>query len=257
MWRGDELKQRARDGLSRYYGYGLLVTFVAGLLGVKGGAGTGVNFSAYQGRHGVNLSSALGQPFAMGIVLLVWMVIGAVFTAAVLLGILVSNVIEVGKCRYFTISTMKGDNAGFGELFGNFKNGRYLNTVKIQFLRKLYEGLWSLLLVIPGIIKHYEYYMIPYLVAEYPEMDSSEAFRLSREMMEGNKLDTFILELSFLGWYLLGLLACGVGMIFVDPYREAALGELYLTLREEKLGIPRNRPHMPDRDGAVYTQYVE
>ncbi len=257
MWRGDELKQRARDGLSRYYGYGLLVTFVAGLLGVKGGAGIGVNFSAHQSRHGVNLSSALRQPFAMGVVLLVCMVIGAVFTATVLLGVLVSNVIEVGKCRYFTISTMRGDNVGFGELFGNFKNGWYLNTVKIQFLRKLYEGLWSLLLVIPGIIKHYEYYMIPYLIAEYPEMDSSEAFRLSREMMEGNKLDTFILELSFLGWYLLGLLACGVGMIFVDPYREAALGELYLALREEKLGIPRNRPHMPDRDGAVYTQYME
>ena len=104
----------------------------------------------------------------------------------------------------------------------------------------------------PGIIKHYEYYMIPYLIAEYPEMDSSEAFRLSREMMEGNKLDTFILELSFLGWYLLGLLACGVGMIFVDPYREAALGELYLACGRKAGDSQEQTPYARQGRGGVY-----
>ena len=112
--------------------------------------------------------------------------------------------------------------------------------------------------MIPGIIKHYEYYMVPYLVAEYPDMDSREVFRLSKEMMDGNKLDTWVLELSFIGWYLLGLLICCVGMIFVEPYVEATMAELYLKLREERLGVPRNgnRVHHPDPDGAVYTQSV-
>ena len=98
------------------------------------------------------------------------------------------NVMAAGLKRFFTISTLSAQSAGVGEVFGSFKNGRYGNTVKVMFLRGLFQTLWTLLLVVPGIIKHYEYYMVPYLVAEYPEKDSKEIFRLSREMMNGINL---------------------------------------------------------------------
>ena len=65
---------------------------------------------------------------------------------------------------------------------------------------KLYTFLWSLLLLIPGIVKAYEYRMVPYLLADYPELSTEEAFRISREMMNGEKMNTFILDLSFIGW---------------------------------------------------------
>lgn len=260
MWTRAELKERAWAGLEKYYGYGLLVTFLSGILGGDIGGGIKISFQKNVTGHGysVKMPEIWQNPsFSLGVTLLSVSIAFVIFVIVWGFGIFVSNVILVGKCRYFTISTLYGEHAGISELFGNFNAGRYLNTVKIQFLRGLYETLWTLLFVIPGIIKHYEYYMVPYLIAEYPDMDSQEVFRLSKEMMDGNKLDTWLLELSFIGWYLIGLLFCCVGMIFVEPYLEATLAELYLKLREERLGIPRNGPHRPDQDGAVYTQQME
>ena len=111
-----------------------------------------------------------------------------------------------------------------------------------MFLRGLFESLWTLLLVIPGIYKHYEYYMIPYLLADNPEMEWHEAFRLSKEMMAGNKFDTFVLELSFIGWYLLGMLVCCIGGIFVNPYYEMTFVELYWVLRDQVMGPQPSEP---------------
>lgn len=241
MWTRAELKSRAKAGLKQYYWYGLLVTFVAGLLGGNASGGIHISIPAQRGYtrsiEGETVSGDLG--LAVGIILvalalaLVIALVGYVFVC------FVSNVVQVGKCRYFTMSTMEQRNAGFEELFGGFKKGRYLNIVKIQFFRGLFEWLWTLCFIIPGIIKHYEYCMVPYLAAEYPDMDRKEIFRLSKVMMDGNKFDTWVLGLSFIGWDLLGLLACCIGGIFVLPYKEATYAELYLKLREERLGLAR------------------
>ncbi len=255
MWTRAELKSRAKEGLRRYYWYGLLVVFVAGILGAGSSEGympTGVTSTVNTAETN---SIIAGNDMEFLLILLCVMFV--IFAVVILFSIFVSNVVAVGKCRYFSMSTLEQRNAGFEELFGGFKKGRYMNIVKVQFLRGLYEFLWSLLLIIPGIIKHYEYYMVPYLVAEYPSMDSKEIFRLSKQMMDGNKFATWVLELSFIGWYLLGLLCCCIGGFFVNPYYEATLAELYLKLREDRLGIARNGAHAPDADGAVYTQQTQ
>ncbi len=255
MWTRAELKGRARQGLKQYYGYALLVVFIAAILGAGSGGGTvSGGFS--------NAVDMAGWDFGMpGVnMMLIPLIIAALlvgFAVVMLFMILVSNVVAVGKCRYFSISTLEQRNAGLEELFGGFRKGRYLNIVKVQFLRGLYEFLWSLLLIIPGIVKHYEYFMVPYLVAEYPSMDSREVFRLSKQMMAGHKLSAFVLELSFLGWYILGLMVCFVGTILIKPYYEATMAELYLKLREERLGIVRGGVHAPDADGAVFTQQAQ
>lgn len=241
MWTRAELKTRAKVGLKAYYWYGFLVCFVAALLGV-GQSMVGPQISL-RTNYAVNrqLEQIFDDPsFLMGILLIFLSVSMLVTAVVVCFSVFLSNVVAVGKCRYFSISTLEQRNAGFEELFGGFRRGRYMNIVKTQFLRGLYEFLWSLLFFIPGIIKHYEYYMVPYLLAEYPTMDRREIFRMSKMMMDGNKLDTWVLELSFIGWYLLGLLLCCFGGIFVQPYQEATFAELYLKLREERLGIPRN-----------------
>ena len=108
----------------------------------------------------------------------------------------------------------------------------YLNVVKTVFLRDLYIVLWGLLLIIPGIIKSYEYRMVNYILAENPEMNTKEVFAMSRDMMRGNKWRAFVLDLSFLGWHLLSLITVGLaGIFYAFPYRNMTNAALYEFLR--------------------------
>lgn len=209
MWTRAGLKERSKASLKMYYWNGVLVVFLAALIS-----------------GGLSLLGTLA---------------GAIipFAGSLLVTIFATNIIAAGVVRYFTISELNENNAGVGELFGCFQNG-YGSIALVMFLRSLFVSLWTLLLVVPGIIKYYEYYMVPYLVAEYPEKDRKEIFSLSKQMMTGYKFDTFVLELSFIGWFLLGTLACGIGTLFVMPYFEGTKAQLYLHLKEERLGIVRS-----------------
>ena len=98
-------------------------------------------------------------------------------------------------------------------------------------MRELYIFLWALLFIIPGIVKSYEYYMVPYILAENPNISSARAFELSRIMTNGEKWNIFVLELSFMGWQILGMLACCIGTYFVLPYMDSTFAELYEAMR--------------------------
>lgn len=117
-------------------------------------------------------------------------------------------------------------------IFSGFKDN-YLNVVKIMFLMDLKTLLWLFLFIVPGIIKAYEYSMIPYLLAENPNLSTSQVFSLSKQMTTGQKMDLFVLDLSFLGWIILGALCCGIGLLFVQPYPEATKAEVYLILKQQ------------------------
>ena len=89
-----------------------------------------------------------------------------------------------------------------------------------------------MLFVIPGIIKSYSYRMIPYILAEDPSADMASAFNASIEMMNGHKMEVFIYDLSFIGWYILGVFTCGIaGVFYVYPYKAIADAGLYLSLK--------------------------
>lgn len=142
---------------------------------------------------------------------------------------LVGNVLEVG-CRSFYIEN-RYSNPGVGRVLSGFRSGFYGNIVKTMFFRDLYIFLWTLLLIIPGIIKNYEYRLVPYFLAENPDMPMQEAFEKSKEMMYGQKLDTFVLDLSFFLWRILSALTLGIaGVFFVNPYMDATNAELYDVL---------------------------
>ena len=111
-------------------------------------------------------------------------------------------------------------------------DSNYKSMVKTMFFRDLYVFLWTLLLVIPGIVKAYQYMMIPYLLAENPEMTKEQAFAESKRMMSGQKWRAFVLDLSFIGWEILSLLTFGlVGIFYVNPYRDSTHAALYEKLR--------------------------
>lgn len=139
------------------------------------------------------------------------------------------NPLEAGTARFFVRNL--NDKAEIRELAYCYDHG-YLNVVKTVFLRDLYIVLWGLLLIIPGIIKSYEYRMVNYILAENPEMNTKEVFAMSRDMMRGNKWKAFVLDLSFLGWHLLSLLTIGLaGIFYVFPYRNMTNAALYEFLR--------------------------
>ena len=161
----------------------------------------------------------------MQVAMIAVIIVLVVVVIALALSVFVFNVLEVG-CRGFFSRSMTEDPE-LGLIADGFTQN-YWNCVKTQFLKSLFIGLWSLLFVIPGVIKAYEYRMVPYLLAEYPEMSSGEIFARSKEMMQGNKWDTFVLDISFVGWVLLSGITLGILYIFwVGPYIAATDAALY------------------------------
>ena len=146
--------------------------------------------------------------------------------------VFVGNLLKMGGYRFFILNQTA--QPGIGTLLDGFRSGHYANIVLTMFLRDLFTALWSLLLVVPGIVKHYEYLMVPYIIAENPAMDYKEAFQISKQMMDGEKMEAFIMDLSFLGWYLLSAVTCGLLAIFyVNPYVQASFAEMY-TFNKQK-----------------------
>lgn len=146
--------------------------------------------------------------------------------------VFVGNLLKMGGYRFFILNQTA--QPGIGTLLDGFRSGHYVNIVLTMFLRDLFTALWSLLLVVPGIVKHYEYLMVSYIIAENPAMDYKEAFQISKQMMDGEKMEAFIMDLSFLGWYLLSAVTCGLLAIFyVNPYVQASFAEMY-TFNKQK-----------------------
>lgn len=136
----------------------------------------------------------------------------------------------VGLNRYF-IRLGKGENAQVGDIFHIFKNG-YINTILVEIKQAVFIMLWSLLFVVPGIIKMYQYFMIEYMLAENPMINHKRAFEITKAVMTGNKWKTFVLGISFIGWILLAFATAGIGMIFLAPYVSETFAKYYLELKE-------------------------
>jgi len=147
-----------------------------------------------------------------------------------LLRIFVFNTLEIGCDRFFMLND--GEQASLREIIEGFKNGYWTKNCLIMLWRDVKLVLWTLLLVIPGIVKTYEYRMVPFILAEHPDMPSAEAFTASREMMYGEKWNAFVLDLSFILWHLLSAVTLGLaGIFYVSPYKYQTDAELYLELR--------------------------
>jgi uncharacterized membrane protein len=228
------LRSRARANLAGNWGVSIAVAVVAVLLG---GLITGVSFfpemkydfpldrfpALAQYVEGWNRGLEIGSlkfNFRSGI-----------FGFA---AFLIGGVIQIGYAD-FLLKQHDGQNTNFSDLFSKFD---FFGTGFAQrFLRSLYVFLWSLLFVIPGIMKEYSYAMTPFILAENPGMSASQAIRLSEDLMDGYKSDLFILDLSFIGWNLLAVLTLNLGHIALNPYKNAAYAAFYRQIQAEKRHI--------------------
>lgn len=151
------------------------------------------------------------------------------FAFAIVIDVFILNPIEMGCSKFFVKNSE--EPADVRNVLFAFDHS-YKNIAKTLFFRDLYIVLWSLLFVIPGIVKSYEYRMIPYILADNPDISQEAAFELSKKMMNGNKWKAFVLDLSFIGWHILAALTCGIlSIFFVNPYVSATNAELYIALK--------------------------
>ena len=132
-------------------------------------------------------------------------------------GLLFGSILLIG---YYTIQIEAMNNKKFNvEKIVSGLNGNTLSTrIVLSVIKNLYIFLWSLLFIIPGIVKHYGYMLTEFIAMENPEMSASDCLRKSQELMDGHKKELFVLDLSFIGWHLLCILSCGIGYLFLNPY---------------------------------------
>lgn len=213
-----DFRSWARENLRGHWGSAVAVGFVATLL--TGGSGLTVQISDLEEMFsGFNLSEFLSNE----IVTMLLTVSVIVFLIAFVIG----GVVRFGQCS-FHLNLINHREARFSDLFSQFY--RIWDGIRMQIVMGFFVFLWSLLLFIPGIIASYRYAMVPYLMAEFPDLKVMEAMRESKRLMAGNKGRLFCLHLSFIGWALLSALTLGIGTLWLTPYSTAAETAFYMSV---------------------------
>ena len=227
------LKERARNALKGNWGTAIVAMLVAALFG--SGSSGNVNFQINSGSsntdsfEGTELEDILSQiePFweQYGNLILGFIAIFATLGAIISIVMFVlGSIVNLGYHK-FNLDLVDGNKISVGTLFSYFKHWK--NAILANLLVSIFTTLWSLLCIIPGIVAGYKYAMVPYILAENPEIGPREAINKSTEMMYGHKWQLFCLHFSFIGWHLLCILTCGIGYFWLTPYINATVANFY------------------------------
>ena len=268
MWTRKELKERAKEALKRNYWKIVLVSLIGMLIGgglgssgISGG-GSDIRDMAsdnvkehftehenddvdWEGAEAVlddiQMDIRPQDIVAVAVTVIVVLIVAAIVLAIVLaLDVLLLNPVQVGINRFMVKSL--DDTARIAEVGYTFDHN-YKNGVKVMFFKDLYVVLWSLLFIVPGIYKAYQYRMVPYILGENPDMTYQEVLQRSKDMMDGQKWDAFVLDLSFILWHMLGGITCGLAEIFyVAPYVNLTDAALYSRLSRKDLADAQSVP---------------
>lgn len=266
MWKRKELKIKAKEALGRNYWRIVLVAALATILS------GGVSYSSSQTSSNVaqgivvsnvdttedenseyeirtedtadvmdrmmenteetstKMSDTEKTVFAVSMIIVLLVIFFIVFAIMFAFMELLYNPFYVGAQRFMLKSV--DDRAEVKEVAYGFDHS-YKNIVKTMFHMDMQVFLWELLFIIPGIYKKYQYRMVPYILAEHPNMDYKEVLQLSSDMMNGEKWHVFVLDLSFILWHMLGMITCGMAELFyVGPYVWLTYAALYRKLGE-------------------------
>lgn len=246
MWTRSDLKSRAKAALKGTFLISVLVFVIYALLT----GGDSSNFTLKLGENAtknINVDTGVfGYEYDMDYFTKVisypmqslYVLFGTLaVTVSVFWSIFVSAPLTTGLSKYFLVNRRNKEDNNLANLFYPFKSGHYLNIVIVTFLQGIFIFLHFLLLIIPGIIKIFAYSMVPWILADDPSKNYKEVLALSTEMTQGHKMQIFILEVSFTGWYLLTILTLGLAAPLVSTYRQATMAELYETLKGGKENI--------------------
>ena len=137
---------------------------------------------------------------------------------------IIGSFVSLGLARY-NLNLIDGKEATVGQIFCH--SSIWGKAVWLRLRMSIFIFLWTLLLIIPGIIKSYSYSMAGFIMSENPEMSAKEAMEVSMGMMKGNKWRLFCLQLSFIGWGILCIFTIGIGFLWLSPYMNAATAAFY------------------------------
>ena len=208
-----------------YYGVIIAVVFVVYILMfvTMGASIFGIAIAGGSESEGAVAGAALGTIFGMLVFLVLYI--------ALLLGI---NPLVMGLMDWHRKSIY--EKVPLGEIFATYKKERVMGNIGTMFLMQLYVYLWSLLFVIPGIVKSYSYCQTAFIKAENPNIPAGRAIELSKIMMEGHKADLFYLHLSFIGWMMLSGFTYNIlGIVYVYPYYYSALAFAYIEVKTDAI----------------------
>lgn len=221
-----QLRARARANLRGKWGISIGAMLVAGIFGATMASG---GFSL-----NLNIDAEVLQLLPTDLAAFITTVaasIASVGSGLNFLHLILGGVIQLGYGK-FLLAQHDGREYQVKDLFSQFD--RFGVGFLQRFLRNLFTALWSLLLIIPGIVKSLSYAMTPYILVDHPELTAKQAIEASKTMMDGYKGDLFMLELSFIGWDILNLLTLGIGSFWLSPYKEATYAAFYRELLAQR-----------------------
>jgi len=277
MLKAKDFRYYAREALRGRWLKAGATGIVASFLGASMSAGnyvTSFGSSATDTNEIITGNTAAGAQIPASVFAAI-MGIALIVLAWAIVVIIVGGATTLGYAKY-NLNIIDDNNPKFKDIFSQYHQ---LGTgFGMQFFRALFTFLWSLLLVIPGIIASYRYYMTPFILVENPGMTAREAINESKQLMKGNKWRLFCLEFSFIGWELLAGLVMWVAMmltlapllfgasggyitegmiisyiiaillfiivfivalqLFLNPYIMAAMTAFYREIRNEKYSNP-------------------
>ena len=236
MWKRKDLKKKAKEVLKNFYWKSFLISFVIMLIGGNQHYNFLISLQPLKipdDVYSTIMSSAnpnLGLWFYGVIVSIIFLIF------FMPMRVFIGYILEIGG-RKFYINASK-EEGKVKDVISFFKKDTYFNIIKTMLVRDISIFLWSLLFVIPGVIKAYTYRMVPYILAHNPSIDYKRALELSKLMTDGHKFEIIKLDLSFFFWHLLGIIVSipnktFIGIYFIYPYIEATDAQLYNVLRRK------------------------
>lgn len=198
------LKQKAKESLQGKYGEAVLLVLISGLI-------TGVGSGIFE----------LGAQLENFLLLLLGQIVSFI----------INGLITFGSLSFY-LKVSRGEEVEFNELFK--KTNLFIPYILISLLTGIFTVLWSILFIIPGIIAALSYSQALLIALEEPGIDAMDAIKKSKELMDGHKMDYFVLNLSFIGWGILGIFTCGILYFWLIPYISVTQMHFYNALLEEK-----------------------
>lgn len=214
------IRARARANLQGNCGVSIAAAFVAAIFGAL----------VISSGNVIEVAKEITGQFSPRFAAILGMIVSAV-SAVSIVKLILGGVVQLGYTR-FLLNQHDGRTFEVKDLFSQFD--RFTVGFLQLFLRNLFIILWSLLLVIPGVIKTFSYAMTPFILAEHPELTAKQAIDRSMELMDGHKWELFVLGLTFIGWELLNALTLGIGSFWLNPYKNAAYAAFYREITAQK-----------------------
>ncbi|WEG10827.1 DUF975 family protein [Pullulanibacillus sp. KACC 23026] len=208
------IKQQARRSLSNNWGYAVLVTIIVGVVNMIPNL-----IESMLSGHFIDISAADHAPWFAQLI-------------SYLLSIFLIP-LSIGY-NWYNLALLRGKREKWTSVFEPFDVSIYLKMLGGSLLIAIYSFLWSLLLIVPGIIKSMAYSQTFYILKDHPELTVNQAITRSRKLMDGYKWKYFLFMLSFIGWGLLCVVTAGIALLWVAPYYNTACASFYNELIESE-----------------------